>query len=183
MLEAGYRIDAIGLDSAEVGYPPPLFVELFELARRNGLHAVAHAGEEGPASYVQEALDQLHVERIDHGIRSLEDPDLVSRLVRDQTPLTVCPLSNVRLRAVASMEEHPLVRMLRLGLNVSVHSDDPAYFGGYIDDNFRALRSAFDLGEEDVEQLRLNGIHASFLSSEEKMRLAGSMRRPEENSN
>ena len=179
MLEAGYRIDAIGLDSAEVGYPPSLFVELFDLARRNGLHTVAHAGEEGPAAYVQDALDQLHVERIDHGIRSLEDPDLVLRLVRDQTPLTVCPLSNVRLRTVASMEEHPLVQMLRLGLNVSVHSDDPAYFGGYIDDNFHALRSAFDLGEEDVEQLTMNAIHASFLSSEEKMRLAGSMRRPE----
>ncbi|WP_243076658.1 adenosine deaminase [Microbacterium sp. SS28] len=176
MLDAGYAIDAVGLDSAEVGYPPSLFVELYEFARSKGLRAVAHAGEEGPANYVRDALDLLHAERIDHGIRSLEDDDLVQRLVRDQVPLTVCPLSNVRLRTVPALSDHPLPRMLALGINVSVHSDDPSYFGGYIDDNFDAVASTFNLSEEDVGRLTLNAVDSSFLDPEAKARLRSQVR-------
>ncbi|WP_265521613.1 adenosine deaminase [Oerskovia flava] len=156
-------IVGIGLDSAEVGYPPSLFVALYERARAAGLRRIAHAGEEGPPSYVWEALDLLGAERIDHGIRSLEDPALVDRLVTERTPLTVCPLSNVRLRAVDTLGDHPLPEMLRRGLNVSVHSDDPAYFGGYLDDAVGAVTRTFDLSVADRARLAANSVRSAFL--------------------
>lgn len=175
MLDGVLRCDApvlgIGLDSAEVGHPPSTFVEVFDRAGAEGLHRVAHAGEEGPPSYVWEALDLLGAERIDHGVRSLEDDDLVARLVRQRTPLTVCPLSNVRLRVIDDLAEHPLPEMMRRGLAVTVNSDDPAYFGGYLDDNMTALRSACGIDDAGAEQLARNSIEASFLDDAGKGRL------------
>ncbi|CAM3091913.1 Adenine deaminase [Arthrobacter ulcerisalmonis] len=164
-------LGAIGLDSAEVGNPPAKFERLFAKARDAGLRLTAHAGEEGPAAYIIEALDILGVERIDHGIRCMDDPDLVERLVDERIPLTVCPLSNVRLRAVDTLADHPLPAMLAAGLNVSVHSDDPAYFGGYVDDNFAHLRAAVGLSEFDAARLAANSIHSSFASEERKAEL------------
>ncbi|MEV8041889.1 adenosine deaminase [Arthrobacter sp. NPDC080082] len=164
-------IAGIGLDSAEVGNPPSKFERLFARAKDAGLHRIAHAGEEGPPSYIVEALDVLDVERIDHGIRCMEDPDLVERLVQELMPLTVCPLSNVRLRAVDTLAEHPLPGMLAAGLNVSVNSDDPAYFGGYVDDNFTQLRSVIGLSEFDCVRLAANSIRSSFASEERKTEL------------
>lgn len=158
-----HRIAGIGLDSAEVGNPPAKFKEVYERAAAAGLRRVAHAGEEGPPSYIREALDVLGVERIDHGLRVLEDPELVERLVGDQVPLTVCPLSNVRLRCVDSLDVHPLPRMLDAGLLVTVNSDDPAYFGGYADDNFRAVRDALELDDETLRRLAANSFRAAFL--------------------
>lgn len=165
----------VGLDSAEAGYPPSLFAEVYAEARKLGLRLVAHAGEEGPPAYVIEALDVLGVERIDHGYRSLADPALVDRLVRERVPLTVCPFSNVRLKGVPSLAEHPLKRMLDLGLVVSVHSDDPAYFGGYIDDNLAQTAQALQLSEDDVRTLVLNGIESSFLDDARKDELRAGM--------
>jgi adenosine deaminase len=165
-------ITGIGLDSAEVGHPPAKFREVYERAAAAGLRRVAHAGEEGPPAYVSEALDVLGVERIDHGIRSLEDPALVARLVREQVPLTVCPLSNVRLRCVSSLAAHPLPRMLAEGLRVTVNSDDPAYFGGYAEDNFAAVRAALPLTEEDERTLARNSFLAAFLDHDEPRRAA-----------
>ncbi|NLE81776.1 MAG: adenosine deaminase family protein, partial [Rhodococcus sp.] len=156
-------IIALGLDSAEVGYPPSLFEDVFARARAEGLRITAHAGEEGPPEYVRQALDLLGAERIDHGIRSLEDPDLVARLVEEQIPLTVCPLSNVRLRVVDTLADHPLRRMLEAGLSVSVNSDDPAYFGGYVDDAFTALREHLGLTDEERAVLARNSMRAAFL--------------------
>lgn len=156
-------IVGIGLDSAEVGYPPSLFAEVYDLARAEGLRCIAHAGEEGPPEYVWEALDVLRVDRLDHGIRCLEDEALVERLIADRVPLTVCPLSNVRLRAVPAITDHPLPEMLARGLNVSVHSDDPAYFGGYLDDNVAALVDAFGLSIDDRAQLAANSVRSAFL--------------------
>ncbi|MGW2847990.1 adenosine deaminase, partial [Streptomyces sp. NPDC001274] len=127
-----HRISAVGLDSAEVGHPPAKFREVFEAAAALGLRRVAHAGEEGPPAYIREALDVLGVERIDHGLRCMEDPELVERLVAERVPLTLCPLSNVRLRAIDVLEEHPLREMMAAGLLCTVNSDDPAYFGGYV---------------------------------------------------
>ena len=164
-------IGAIGLDSAEVGNPPAKFERLYAKAREAGLRLTAHAGEEGPASYIIEALDVLGVERIDHGIRCMEDPELVERLVDARIPLTVCPLSNVRLRAVDTLADHPLPAMLAAGLNVSVNSDDPAYFGGYVDDNFAQLKAVFDLSDFDKARLAANSIHSSFASEERKAEL------------
>lgn len=164
-------IGAIGLDSAEVGNPPAKFERLYAKAREAGLRLTAHAGEEGPPSYIVEALDILGVERIDHGIRCMEDPALVERLVADRTPLTVCPLSNVRLRAVDTLADHPLPAMLAAGLNVSVNSDDPAYFGGYVDDNFAQLESVLGLSHFDKARLAANSIHSSFASEERKAEL------------
>ncbi|MFH8367620.1 adenosine deaminase [Streptomyces sp. NPDC018031] len=160
------RITAVGLDSAEVGNPPAKFREVYRLAREAGLKCVAHAGEEGPPAYVWEALDVLGVDRIDHGVRSLEDAALVARLVADQVPLTVCPLSNVRLRVVDRLADHPLPAMLAAGLLVTVNSDDPAYFGGYADDNFTALRDALGLDRETLRELARNSFRASFLDEE-----------------
>lgn len=171
LLEMDAPIFAIGLDSAEVGNPPSKFTELYEIAKANGLVRVAHAGEEGPPEYVREALDVLDVFRIDHGIRAMEDPELVARLAEEQIPLTVCPLSNVRLKAVASIGEHPLKKMLDAGLNVCVNSDDPPYFGGYVDDNFRAVMAALGLSRDDLATLARNSIRSSVLPAERERQL------------
>jgi adenosine deaminase len=167
----GKPILGIGLDSAEVGHPPSKFVDVFARARAEGLHLVAHAGEEGPPAYIWEALDLLGVERVDHGIRCLEDDALVERLVTEQTPLTVCPLSNVRLRVVDDIADHPLPVMLQRGLNVSVNSDDPAYFGGYLDDNVTAVRDALRLDEAALATLARNSVTASFADGPRKAEL------------
>ena len=159
------RIIGVGLDSSEVGHPPSKFARVFAASREAGLKLCAHAGEEGPPAYVHEALDILHVDRIDHGNRSLEDPALVARLVRDATCLTVCPLSNVALRNVASLDVHPIDRMLNLGLRATIHSDDPAYFGGYVGENFRATAAARNLGREQVVTLARNSFLGSFLDA------------------
>ncbi|QDY76669.1 adenosine deaminase [Streptomyces qinzhouensis] len=164
------RITGIGLDSAEVGHPPAKFKEVYEAAAALGLRRVAHAGEEGPASYIREALDVLGVERIDHGLRCLEDGELVDRLVRERMPLTLCPLSNVRLRAVDTLEAHPLPRMMAAGLLCTVNSDDPAYFGGYVGDTFHAVREALGLGPEQLRELARNSFEASFLEDDEERR-------------
>ncbi|MCC9174517.1 adenosine deaminase [Arthrobacter sp. zg-Y179] len=169
-------IIGIGLDSAEVGNPPSSFVELYRRAREAGLRSVAHAGEEGPSSYIEQALDLLQADRIDHGIRCLDDPDLVDRLVRGKVPLTVCPLSNVRLQAVSGLAEHPLPRMLEHGLNISVNSDDPAYFDGYVDDNLRAVQEAFGLSRAQLALLAANSIEASFASAGRRAELLGEVR-------
>jgi adenosine deaminase len=161
-------IAAVGLDSSELGHPPAKFVEVFARARSAGLLAVAHAGEEGPPQYVREALDLLKVRRIDHGVRSEEDPALLERLVRERVPLTVCPLSNFRLRVFDRMEDHNLRRLLQRGLCVTVNSDDPAYFGGYVAENYLAAYRALDLSRADIVQLASNSIEASFLSAPEK---------------
>lgn len=163
LLEMEAPIIGVGLDSAERDYPPQLFREAFDLAARHGLRRVAHAGEEGPADYVRQALDVLGAERIDHGVRSLEDPELVRRLAEEQVPLTVCPLSNVRLKGVPSLAEHPLPALLDAGLLVSIHSDDPAYFGGYVEDNFRAIAEQFSLDAEALAQLAKNSFVSSFV--------------------
>ncbi|MEU4574453.1 adenosine deaminase [Nonomuraea sp. ATR24] len=152
----------VGLDSAEVGHPPSLFRRVFELAAAEGLRRVAHAGEEGGPDYVWEALDILRVERIDHGIRAMEDPELVARLRDERIPLTVCPLSNVRLRAVPSLRDHILPAMLDEGLVVTVNSDDPAYFGGYVEDNYRALRDELGLTEAQLDRIARDSFAASF---------------------
>lgn len=159
-------IAGIGLDSAEVGFPPSLFRGLFARAEALGLRRIAHAGEEGPAAYVRDSLDLLHAERIDHGIRSIEDPALVERLAREHVPLTVCPMSNVWLHSVPSLAAHPLPRMLAAGLNVCVNSDDPAYFGGYVDDVFAAVRDAFGLDADNLATLAANSVAGAFVSAE-----------------
>jgi adenosine deaminase len=156
-------ITGVGLDSSEVGHPPAKFTRVFERARSEGFRAVAHAGEEGPPEYIWQALDVLGVERIDHGVRCLEDPRLVARLVADRVPLTVCPLSNVRLRVFRTLAEHSLKRLLDAGLCVTVNSDDPAYFGGYVLENYRAVQAALGLSKEEVRRLARNAIEASFL--------------------
>ncbi|WP_187366561.1 adenosine deaminase [Trebonia kvetii] len=150
----------VGLDSAEVGYPPGDFARVFSDARGLGLHTVAHAGEEGPPEYVWEALDVLGVERVDHGIRSVEDPALLWRLAADRTPLTVCPLSNVRLRCVEAIASHPIATLLEAGVNVTVNSDDPAYFGGYVADNYLALAAELGLGHDTLAVLAANSLAA-----------------------
>ncbi|MCX2731910.1 adenosine deaminase [Saccharopolyspora sp. NFXS83] len=162
------RIVGVGLDSAEVGHPPSKFTEVFQRAHELGLRAVAHAGEEGPPEYVREALDLLGVQRVDHGIRALEDPELVERLRREQVPLTVCPLSNVRLGAFPELGRHTLPQLLEHGLLVTVNSDDPAYFGGYADENFDAVRRELGLSPEQLRTLAANSFHASFLDEDRK---------------
>ena len=164
------RITAVGLDSSEVGHPPEKFQAVFDRARQEGWLTVAHAGEEGPAEYVWQALDLLKVQRIDHGVRSLEDKKLVERLVDEQVPLTVCPLSNVKLQLFRSLEQHNLKAMLDQGVCATVNSDDPAYFGGYVEDNFSAVQSALKLSREDVVQLAKNSFRASFLPVDDKQR-------------
>lgn len=161
----------VGLDSAEVGHPPGPFADVFARARELGLRAVAHAGEEGGPEYVWSALDDLGAERIDHGIRATEDGRLAARLVRDGVPLTVCPLSNVRLRCVSSLPEHPVLRMLDAGMHVTVNSDDPAYFGGDVGDNFAGLRDALGMSDEQAAQLARNAVRASFAAPERQERL------------
>lgn len=162
------RILAIGLDSSEEGHPPEKFARVFERARNEGFLIVAHAGEEGPPEYVWQALDILGVDRIDHGNRSLEDTELVRRLAKDQMALTVCPLSNLRLRGIERMEDHPVREMLDAGLRVSIHSDDPSYFGGYVNENFKALDEAIDLSASEIIQLARNGFDSTFLPNIEK---------------
>ena len=157
------RIAAVGLDSSELGHPPEKFARVFAAARALGLKAVAHAGEEGPPDYVYQALDLLEIDRLDHGNRSLEDPVLVARLARSAMTLTVCPLSNLKLCVVGDMAAHPIDRMLREGLRATVNSDDPAYFGGYIADNYRAIEAARGLSRADLVTLARNSFLGSFL--------------------
>jgi adenosine deaminase len=161
-------ITAVGLDSSERGYPPDRFGPVFDVARQSGFKAVAHAGEEGPPAYIWQALKYLKVQRIDHGIRCVEDASLVKYLVKKQIPLTVCPLSNVKLRIFDHMKQHNLKQMLDLGMCVTVNSDDPAYFGGYIEENIRALQEAHDLDFQDIYKLSRNSFQSSFLSPVEK---------------
>ena len=160
----------VGLDGAERGNPPRRFEAVFARAQAEGLRLVAHAGEEGPPAYISEALDVLNVERIDHGVRCLEDEDLVQRLRDQRVPLTVCPLSNVKLRLFDTMEHHPLKQLMDRGLCVSVHSDDPAYFGGYITDNLSAAQQALGLDAGELRTLARNGFEASFLDTDSKER-------------
>jgi len=162
------KITGVGLDSSEMGRPPSLFQQVFARAAELGLKRVAHAGEEGPPEYVYEALDGLAVDRIDHGNRSLEDERLVQRLGDEQMSLTVCPLSNLRLAVVKDLSEHPIRKMLALGLNACVNSDDPAYFGGYMNENFNALIENTGLTRDEIFQLTINGFESSFLTRAEK---------------
>ena len=160
------QITAVGLDSSELGHPPEKFARVFAAARARGLKCVAHAGEEGPPAYVSGALDALHVDRIDHGNRALEDEALVRRLVDSGMTLTVCPLSNLKLCVVDSLDHHPIDRMLKAGLRATINSDDPAYFGGYIADNYRAVAKARGLSRADLAQLARNSLTGSFLPPE-----------------
>ena len=164
-------ITAVGLDSSEVGHPPEKFVAVFEKALEEGFLTVAHAGEEGPPEYIWQALDLLKVSRIDHGVRSLEDDKLVERLVKDQVPLTVCPLSNTKLKVFSTMREHNLKILLDRGVCVTINSDDPAYFGGYIEENYDAVRKALNLTPEDIYQLAKNSFQAAFITEAEKKEL------------
>lgn len=164
------RIIGVGLDSSEVGHPPSKFERVFAKAREAGFLVVAHAGEEGPAEYVWEALDLLKVNRIDHGVRSEEDPELMQRLIAEKMPLTVCPLSNLKLCVVDDMQQHNIRRLLQQGAHVTVNSDDPSYFGGYMNDNFIAIAEALDLSNEELKQLAINSFEASFISDTEKQK-------------
>ena len=164
------QIEAVGLDSSEVGHPPAKFERVFAAAAALGLKRVAHAGEEGPPAYVREALDLLHIDRLDHGNRSLEDPDLVARLARERMTLTVCPLSNLKLCVVPDMAAHPIDAMLRAGLRATINSDDPAYFGGYVNDNYRAAAAGRSLSRDDLATLARNSFLGSFLGESEKAR-------------
>ncbi len=161
-------IVAVGLDSSELDHPPKKFVEVFDRARAEGYLPVAHAGEEGPPSYIWQALDLLKVLRIDHGVKCLEDPVLVQRLASERIPLTVCPLSNVKLRVFNSLEDHNLKKLLDLGLCVTVNSDDPAYLGGYLTENLLASQKALGLTQDDIYTLVKNSFEASFLRPEDK---------------
>ncbi|MCU4424534.1 adenosine deaminase [Acinetobacter sp. WU_MDCI_Abxb74] len=163
-------IIAVGLDSSEVGHPPAKFERVFAKAREEGFLIVAHAGEEGPPEYVWEALDLLKVNRIDHGVRSEEDEQLMERLINEKMPLTVCPLSNLKLCVVNDMKDHNIRRLLQKGVNVTVNSDDPSYFGGYMNDNFFAIQQALDLSNDELKQLAVNSFEASFISDEEKQK-------------
>jgi adenosine deaminase len=165
------KIIAVGLDSAEAGNPPAKFERVFAAAMEAGFQSVAHAGEEGPASYIRDAISLLKVSRIDHGVRCVEDPELVEQLIDTGLPLTVCPLSNVKLRVFKDMREHNVVDLLRLGLCVTLNSDDPAYFGGYMNDNFLALAEAHQMSNSEIARFSLNAIKASFASSERKQEL------------
>ena len=164
-------IIAVGLDSSEAGQPPEKFVDVFDQARAAGFMAVAHAGEEGPASYIWGALDRLKVRRIDHGVHCIEDLELLKRLKSEQIPLTVCPLSNIKLRVFNSMADHNLKTLLGLGLCITLNSDDPAYFGGYIEENYLAAQAALGLSKSEIYQLAKNSFEASFLSPQEKHKL------------
>ncbi len=158
----------VGLDSSEVGNPPEKFAHVFTIAQAMGLHVVAHAGEEGPPAYIHGALDVLQVERIDHGVRAEEDPALMQQLAARRMPLTVCPLSNLKLCVVKDLRDHNLARMLRAGLCVTINSDDPSYFGGYMNDNFIATADALDLSRAELLQIARNGFEAAFVSEQQK---------------
>lgn len=166
-----HLIAGVGLDSSERGHPPSKFTRVFARCRELGWHVVAHAGEEGPAAYVSEALDLLRAERIDHGVRSTDDPVLMARLAREQIPLTVCPLSNVKLRVFPDMAAHNLRQLLDAGLCVTVNSDDPAYFGGYVNANYVAVQQALGLGVDDLYQLARNSLEAAFADAKTKEKL------------
>lgn len=161
----------VGLDSSEVGHPPSKFARVFARCRALGLHVVAHAGEEGPPAYIWEALNDLQTERIDHGVRSLEDPALVAELARRRVPLTVCPLSNLKLCVVNDLRQHPMKRLLDAGLCATVNSDDPAYFGGYMNANFVQTVEALELSRDDVITLARNSFEASFVSAPRRAEL------------
>lgn len=165
------KISGVGLDSSEIGNPPAKFARVFAKAREEGLRIVAHAGEEGPPEYVLEALDILKVNRIDHGNRALEDESLIKKLIREKIALTVCPLSNLKLCVVKSLQQHPLKRMLDLGIMATINSDDPAYFGGYMHENFLAITNALALERQDIIQLARNAITASFADENRKSQL------------
>jgi adenosine deaminase len=171
------RIIAVGLDSAELGNPPSKFRKVFDLARGEGFLTVAHAGEEGPAEYIWEALDLLQVSRIDHGIKCQHDETLMRRLIDDQTPLTVCPLSNVKLRIFDKIQDHNFKYLLERGLCVSINSDDPAYYGGYIEENYIALHESLGLTKAELTQAAVNSFNASFLSDSDKERYIGEIKR------
>ena len=162
------KIIGIGLDSAERGHPPSKFKRVFNRARDAGFHCFAHAGEEGPPSYVWEALDLLGVKRVDHGNRALEDAALVGRLAREKIPLTVCPLSNLKLRVVDDLRHHPLRDMMQKDLLVTLNSDDPAYFGGYVNDNYRALERSIALTPEEIVAVARNGFSAAMMSEDDR---------------
>lgn len=164
-------IVAVGLDSSEVGHPPEKFTAVFNEARNQGFLTVAHAGEEGPPAYIRQALDLLKASRIDHGVRCVEDEGLVERLRVERVPLTVCPLSNVKLRVFDDIRVHNLKQLLDLGLCATVNSDDPAYFGGYVTDNYLAVQRALDLGQEEICRLARNAFQAAFLEDEAKQAL------------
>lgn len=159
---------AVGLDSGEVGHPPSKFERVFEAARNEGYLTVAHAGEEGPPSYIWEALDLLKVKRIDHGVRSLEDEKLMERIIKERMPLTVCPLSNLKLCVVKKLSDHNLKKMLQRGVKVTINSDDPAYFGGYMNQNFLETAEALDLSNDELKTIAANSFEASFLDEEQK---------------
>lgn len=161
-------IIGVGLDSSEVGHPPEKFERVFKAAASEGLRLVAHAGEEGPPEYIWQALDLLNVERIDHGVRALEDEELVHRLVKEQIPLTVCPLSNIKLRVFDRLEDHNLKKLLEKGLVATINADDPSYFGGYLNENFIQTQKALDLHKDELVQLAKNSFRASFLPEKEK---------------
>ena len=163
-------IAGVGLDSAELGHPPEKFKGVFDLARQNGFRTVAHAGEEGPPEYIWQALNALNAERIDHGVRCVEDAGLVEYLVKEKVPLTVCPLSNIKLRIFDTLRRHNFKQMLDLGLCVTINSDDPAYFGGYIEDNFQALQAVHNLSYQDIYKIVRNSFTASFLTRAEKQK-------------
>ena len=164
------KIVGIGLASSEVGHPPEKFAKVFARARQLGFRLVAHAGEEGPPAYIWSALDVLKVERIDHGVQSMNDPDLIKRLVRDRIPLTVCPLSNLKLRVYPSLTQHSIGRMLEAGIVATINSDDPAYFGGYINENFTQTFAALQLDAQQAYQLARNSFNASFIDASERAR-------------
>ncbi|MEG0651072.1 MAG: adenosine deaminase [Acinetobacter sp.] len=170
-------IIAIGLDSSEVGHPPSKFERVFAKAREAGFLIVAHAGEEGPPAYIWEALDVLKVNRIDHGVRSEEDEQLMARLIAEKMPLTVCPLSNLKLCVVNDMGEHNIRRLLQKGVHVTVNSDDPSYFGGYMNDNFIAIQQALDLSNDELKQLAIHSFEASFISDDEKQKWIAEVRK------
>lgn len=164
------KIIAVGLDSSELGNPPNKFANVFERAQKEGFLTVAHAGEEGPASYVWEALDLLNVMRIDHGVRSIDDKKLMAELAKRQIPLTVCPLSNLKLKVVSDLKDHPLKKMLDKNLMVTINSDDPSYFGGYVNQNYLEVARALNLTKDDILILAKNSFQSSFLSDKEKQR-------------
>ena len=169
------KIIAVGLDSAEAGNPPQKFERVFAAALDAGFRTVAHAGEEGPASYIRDAISLLGVSRIDHGVRCVEDPELVQQLIASRMPLTVCPLSNVKLRVFGDMRQHNVVELLRQGLCVTLNSDDPAYFGGYMNDNFLALAAVHTLSRAEITHFSRNAIEASFAGTERKQQLVASL--------
>ncbi|PMO37656.1 adenosine deaminase [Vibrio splendidus] len=170
------KIIAVGLDSSEKGNPPEKFKHVFQEAINQGFLTVAHAGEEGPAQNISDALSLLGITRIDHGVRCVEDEDLMEQLIAKRTPLTVCPLSNTKLKVFDTMQEHNIVELLRKGLCVTINSDDPAYFGGYMNDNFLAVANAHPLTKNELAQFSINAVEASFISPHAKEDLIAQVR-------